>query len=554
MESPDSAFVDLLDGLSPGELALLSNELESEATNDALWERCRDDIWYWLTEFVTTENHHREEVVLGGQPRVTLDPFPRMPHHELVVEAYWKPANVVVEKSRDMMLTWTVCAIFLWDLLFTENVQMFITTYQDYLVDDGGENATSSTLMGRILGMYKRLPPWMHERAPLRVKKGLIKNTKTGTYVSGKKASEHSSRSGKYYRAFADEFAHFERSEANLAALVPACPTGLMLGSTPGRTGRYNAFGRIVTTDPDKFGLHAGFKKVTLHWSMHPDRTHEWYQLETAKLSQEDKAREYDISYEGAVEARVWPFERDVHVADIEYRPELPLYLSFDHGLNEETVIFWQTEEKAGKLHRYAIDEYQGGVPVFGVKMTPWENAAELVKKLTAEPYNLEVDDEGKLVGLAGAYGDPRGSDEAIPVQSRKTDDTRLTSWHTVYAQNGIYIQHQFSKIKDGIILIADWLHNDPKQNVEPCMTVSTRCRMLIEAMINHRHATDKSTGKVLDRVVEDWTKHWCDSARYFAINTSSVRSAHAPKEPEYREVWVQTAGGPRLRYIPIER
>ena len=541
---------------------------EADRQRVKIWDQCRKDIWLWLRHYVTTTNLHVEDADSEG---LSEDPFPDYPHIRLLFEACGvvKPRKVLVEKSRDMMFSWGMAALFLHDVMFFESAPMFMTTYLERYVDDGGEKNTINSLFGRIRHMYSRLPEWMMALAPLRFSKGKILNTKNGSFITGIKSTEHSGRAGKFRRALADEFAHFDQSEANLAALNNTCPRGLILGSTPGRTGKHNAFGRLANQKG-----HGGFKKLTLHYSMHPSPQRrqgtEWWDAVTSSLTPEDIARELEISYEGAIEARVWGrLDRDVHVQDLNYDPRLPLYLSFDHGLNEETVEFWQQAQLLDPdgipytQHRM-IEEYQGGVPEFGHKMTVWENIARLKDILSRDPYNFEFEPPpkgargqewkiGKLKPgqIMGFYADPRGSDMNIAVQSRKTDDTRLTSSHAVYLQHGFRLQSKFSKIKDGVTIIEDWISQKP-----PCLVLATRCLRAAEAMINHRHVVRNNSGEryVTDSVKEDWTKHWADSARYYAIHVTSLSKTRRPAEQKYMRLYQCSGpvGARRTVYVPV--
>lgn len=542
-------FVKALKEMTPAQFSALQKMPESGQMRDGVWASCQTDIRYFLNHHVRTINFHREATVLGGVPKVTIDRFPSFPHTDLMVQHYASPKPLIIEKSRDMMLSWVMAAIFLWDVTFNEDaVPMFMTTYRERLVDDGGANSTANSLMGRIRLMYEQLPPWMMDRANLRFSMNRISNPRTKSFISGYKSSEHSSRSGKYFRAFADEFAHFERSEATLAALLPACPMGLCLGSTPGRSGRNNAFGRIATCDPDKNGLQHGFKKLTLHWSMHPDRTREWFNRETAALTKEEVAREYEIGYDSAIAGRVYPdLERSRHVGQYPYDPTLPLYMSADHGLANEHVLMWQIHEMDGKKQYWIIDEFIGGVRGFGKKMSPWALLTKLNEKFENKPYNLAFSNGGRRIQprqIKDFYADPRGQDDNVAVQNRKTDDTRLTSFWAVYRDHGYQPRGNYSKVADGVQIFQRWVEHDQ-------LRIHASCIVTIESLLNYAYRTDKETGEVLDQIKKDANSHGCDAARYFALGMDTIRG-QVSQEPEYVEVWITNSrtGGKMPIYL----
>tara|TARA_Y100000310_G_scaffold343311_1_gene450332 strand:+ start:674 stop:2221 length:1548 start_codon:yes stop_codon:yes gene_type:complete len=508
-----------------------------------LWEKCQKDPWYFITNYVRTINLHMEDVDYADP---TVDLFPDYPYLRNLIRELVKPQNVLVEKTRDMMLTWTVCAVFFWDIMFNTAAPMLMTSRRGGDVDDGGENSTANSLLGRIRFMYTNLPDWMRERVLLRFKTGSITNQKSGSFIVGMKAMQHTGRQGKYRRIFADEFAHFDFSESNLESMKLACQKGLILGSTPGITGRFNAFGRLATTSGT-----GGFKKITLHWTKHPLRGKKvdpecaWYKRQCESLDAEGIARELDINYTGSVSAKCFTFDYDLNVAPgIKYSADHPIYLSADHGLNEETWLFWQ---RYGGID-YIIDTYQGGVPRDGRKLTVWQNRQKLCRKLIEPPYELPyvvrpgLDGEEIVViqALGGAYGDPRGADDVISTQSRKTDDTRLTSYHAVYRQAGIRVRSQYSKIKDGLSIIE-------RQLTLGVLKVTDTDPVLIDAFQSHRHKKDKRTGQILDGVIEDWTKHWIDAVRYYFINTRRISNLSTRKAKKVRQVW--TYGPTGCRY-----
>ena len=214
-------------------------------------------------------------------------------------------------------------------------------------------------------------------------------------------------------------------------------------------------------------------------------------------------------------------------------------------------------DSSAVYIQHRIVDYYQGGIPIFGHKMTVWENIAQLKRKLAEPPYEFKFDpvlpdtfgpewEYGRLAEgqVAEFFADPRGADQNIAVQSRKIDDTRLTSSHTVYRQHGFHLKAKFSKVKDGLTLISDWLNQKP-----PHLVMGTHCKPVIEALINHRHKVRKTEGGrlILDAVNEDWTKHWADSLRYYAIHATTMRMNRATNQKKYREVHRRTPSGARF-------
>ena len=109
---------------------------------------------YFATHYCKTINVEKNEVAL-------------FPQYEYLIEFLDEnkiPKNIHVEKSRQMMISWAFMVLFLYDLLFVDNVADFITSRKEFLVDDGGRVSTPHSLLGRIKFMWERLPPFMKQR------------------------------------------------------------------------------------------------------------------------------------------------------------------------------------------------------------------------------------------------------------------------------------------------------------------------------------------------------------------------------------------------------
>jgi len=177
-----------LEGVSQEELiATLAHLNANEGNNyDDLWKRCKKDLHFWVFNYACAVNLHMEAIVKKGDesPSESIDLFPDFPHVRMVLDALKDPKNILIDKSRDMMATWTLCAIFCHDLLFQEAAPLLMASRRFDDVDDGGEDSTTDSLMGRVRFVYENLPDWQKERAPLRVKTGLMRNTSNSSYIA----------------------------------------------------------------------------------------------------------------------------------------------------------------------------------------------------------------------------------------------------------------------------------------------------------------------------------------------------------------------------------
>ena len=168
------AILEILSGASEAELRATLAHLDSKQdTNyDKLWDKCANDLHFWVFNYASAVNLHMEAVVKEGEaaPGESVDLFPDYPHVRMVLDSLKDPKNILIDKSRDMMATWSLCAIFCHDLLFQEAAPLLMASRRFDDVDDGGEDSTTDSLMGRVRFIYENLPEWQKIRAPLRVK------------------------------------------------------------------------------------------------------------------------------------------------------------------------------------------------------------------------------------------------------------------------------------------------------------------------------------------------------------------------------------------------
>lgn len=76
-------------------------------------------------------------------------------------------------------------------------------------------------------------------------------------------------------------------------------------------------------------------RKYTLHWTIHPEKSKEWYDAQKLRRSEDALARELDICYALSVSGRVFPsFKPERHISRerIPFNEHLPVYRIFDFG------------------------------------------------------------------------------------------------------------------------------------------------------------------------------------------------------------------------------
>ena len=260
--------------------------------------------------------------------------FPRYEFLYELAEELQSGRNLHVLKSRQMVATTTICAYFLWCLLFRDGWSGLMTSRKDTLVDDGGSRASWNSLFGRVLFMWQNLPDWM--RIDLQVSANKIACPFRSSYIIGESANiPDVGRGGTYSTALMDEAAKIPRSEAAFSSINDAARQ-IVMNSTP--AGKQGVFYRIH--------MHPGsnFTKLRMHWSRHPLRDQGWYSGECRNRTEEDIAEELDCSFAKSVKGRCIPeFDFERHVSsEARYVEYLPLYGGWDFGIGDPTAVVFR--------------------------------------------------------------------------------------------------------------------------------------------------------------------------------------------------------------------
>ena len=249
--------------------------------------------------------------------------------------------NFVVEKSRDMGLSWLAMYVAVWYWLFRDGTNILLGSYKERLVDDG---VNQDALFGKIEYTIKNLPRWLLPGKFMfnkhRTKLKLV-NPENNNIISGDTMNPEFGRGTRKTFILYDELAFWEYAKASweAGADATACQIGI---STP--NGR-DFFWKLRSS---------GMDVLSLLWSLHPLKDRKWYEFEKSRRTPESLAQEIDLSYERSLEGRVYP-EWEPNIGFYPYNDRYPLYLGGDWGNSDGTALIW-AQIIDGKLR--VIDSY----------------------------------------------------------------------------------------------------------------------------------------------------------------------------------------------------
>ena len=446
--------------------------------------RCRESAWYFLTHYARTL-----DAADGGDKG-----FPAHPYLEEVAHAWQSRDNTIIEKSRQMTVSWTTMALAAWSLVFEPDATTFLGSRTQTEVDDGGINSTVNSLLGKVRFLLDRVPPWLVSADPaIRWHESNYKLLRVTAphhngFLAGESANPQMGRGGTYTRALLDEMAFNEYADAAFTSLRQT--TKAFYGvSTP--NGKHNAFFRLRQLA----AAGEGFRLLTLHWSRHPGRDQAWYLRQCAGLTDEQIAQELDISYEKSQLGRVYPeFDVEAHVAGTElpYDPGLPLKASFDFGVNDPTSVLFYQRRPEGAL--WFVGEYERR------RMTP-DMHAVLVRD-----YLTDVLHYTQPVENIVCTGDPTGWSATMTsvIQAWRDEGFEIDT-------TGIAAHRKIARIIAGRVLLKH--RNPPRIQICP-----VKCKAFVPKMQTYHYPDDTQAGGQSlkqEKPVHDSVSHACDAFEY---------------------------------------
>lgn len=463
-----------------------------------LKEKCRLDDEFFFDAFCWTFD-----------PRLTdpVIPFILYPkQRKLITWLNWmlqrsrtgEKVNGLIDKPRDVGATFTVMTWILKHFLFDEFSARVGSRKEDY-VDKKGEQ---DTLFFKFDFSLQRIPDWIlpnkwdnEQRTSM-----LLKNPENSNNISGESANPNFGRGGRKTVTVFDEHAFWEYARSSWESAGESTNFRLSM-STPPETGRDSHFYKLLT------GQMGKVEKFEFDWTDVPSRDQSWMQTQRETKSEEELAREVLKSYEGTLEGKVYAVDfRLAKLSTVEYQPHLPLFVSWDFGLDTVAMIWFQKEIASNKL--FIIDSYSNANKSIDFYV-PFVTGDPISGIHEYTPEELKIMDRHKLWSRTIThYGDP-------DVNKRAVKDGESTK--DVLEKEGIYVSstswagRTWQDIKENTKLSFRRLEVNELRN-----------EVFISAMRNAKYPKKRegsqSTSEPI-KPVHDWTSHFRSSYEYFVDN-----------------------------------
>jgi len=169
---------DLFDGVFPEEDAGVRSE-EPPATMEERRELLREwsrDPW----DFLTGRDTDGRQIIYTkdeGDTEHPFKPFPAKPHlYRLTKDLMGDARVVMVDKSRQMMVSTLCCLLILHHILFRRGRLVFISKQKRELAE--------MLMRDKMVGPYERMPEWVRVALPLEMTKSQVVATRTDRRVN----------------------------------------------------------------------------------------------------------------------------------------------------------------------------------------------------------------------------------------------------------------------------------------------------------------------------------------------------------------------------------
>jgi phage terminase large subunit len=251
----------------------------------------------------------------AGGKLPTVLPFMLFPRQKdfvyFILECLNDQENGLVEKSRDMGLTWLCCAISIWLWIYHPAIAIGWGSRKEILVDRKGDPGSIFEKMRAILNYLPVFikPKGMKKHEHLTYMR--IINPENGATITGE-AGDNIGRGGRTRIYLKDESAWYENPESIEAALGENTNVQIDFSSVAGTNNIfYNKRIQGQVWDFDSIIDPGVLRVFIMDWRDHPNKTQEWYEKRRKSYERNGIlhlfAQEVDRDYFSAIENTIIP-------------------------------------------------------------------------------------------------------------------------------------------------------------------------------------------------------------------------------------------------------
>jgi len=453
-------------------------EVFSRARNDppmqaALRDACKEEVKYWINTFLWVHEPRVEWQKIYGCESARV-PFILFPFQEDLADEIKKcidqGEDVLLEKARDMGLTWLVVAILthFWQFGGSGN-DFLVGSRKADLVDELG--GPLSPLLPKVRHLIDWQPAYLKPIGYDNTRHaGYMKiiNPVTKSVIEGESNNLNFGSGSRYKAVVFDEFAKWQYTDEaawQSTSDVTDCKIGISSAH-----GKANHWYKLVSHQV------ANIRVITIRWKKHPFKDAAWYEAEKKRRSKEDVAAEVDIDYTASVSNRAYEsYNADIHQLPVSYNPNRPFTIMCDFNIDP---MCWAFSYEDHGMDRF-FDELV-------MNTTSTANAAQEFCRKFADHKKKEVD----------IYGDATGAHRQRAAKGLTTDYNEIkrilgpAGWIVTS-----YIKPANPMVSDRLKAynkrLCDWALPDENGIGKSWIEIDPRCRMLIESLEQTKRKDD---------------------------------------------------------------
>ena len=237
--------------------------------------QCRDDVKFFFNTFLWTFDP-RPDAAPNNLPFITYD------YEDDFID--WLLARIgrrdgLVEKSRDMGVTWTILGVFLHHWLFKD---AFLAHLGSKTEDDVDRSGDPKSLFEKLRYFLKTIPAWLLAQHETRFMRLVNEN---GNTITGESANPNFARAGRYNVCLVDEYAAVEYADDIWTSMSNSTPSRIVASCVEGSTIVFTdqglvrikdlQFEKLGFSEGEAIGIYGryGIKKTNLFYNSGVQRT-----------------------------------------------------------------------------------------------------------------------------------------------------------------------------------------------------------------------------------------------------------------------------------------
>jgi hypothetical protein len=406
-------------------------------------EKCINDTHYWFDNYAWTADPRKTG--LWSLPFMLYD-FQRETVDWLESLIFVRQENGLIEKSRDLGLSWLISALFYkhWQHPKDGSFQALVGSITASECDTIGD---PSSLFEKLRIQSRLQPQGLLPKGwdgNIPYMKAI--NPENGSTITGENASGDFGRSGRYKVILFDEFSAFEQDTQALTASSQSSPCRIF-NSTARGTG--NEFYRLRGT--------GSIEVKTLHWTQHPFKSQTWYDYQKLTMNPVMVAQELDIDYNASQPNKVYPDYNEAYhvVTQSEVMRALPSFRDskgkFRIPIGHKVVMgedVGQTEEHAHVL-LWFVTLKEGTVTVDGIDLS---GSVLMYREIVLPPHTTPR--KGAMIIKEAESSNY----EHMLVYDRMISQEALTERDIYEEEYGLSFRHWKPDYNTGIARVRDYL------------------------------------------------------------------------------------------------